>query len=644
MGRAEAIFRNSWFLGGLVAVASWDVVFLAPTPGNDGSWVVGLYLAARDGLHFGEELIFTYGPLGFLGPLAPLHGGIAVVADDGLAVLAFVYSAALHLALCVSLVWALRRWLHPAAAALFAFALLAGFPAMQRPFVLAAIWCLAALAPEPPRFARPLVIFGGGAFAAVESLIRLTTGPTILLICVATLASAPGRRRGLGGFALTYGGMLAALWFASGQALSNVPDFASGAFQIISGYSQAMADAESGLAWDLAVAAGALTVVALAAAAGASAAPGRRTAAAVAIGLPAFAAFKEGMVREDSPHLSILFATALGLALAIPWRRAWWPAAAPLAAGLAVLAAVPAAGFSLQRFDPMDHADRFTSELRTLFSGERRDQLVDRGKAFVTGFSGIDQITLALTRPETVHLDPSGASTIWAYGLQWRPLPVFQENSAYSSELDDRNVDFLLSEDGPERVLRGTPAATDPFSRAPLDDRNPTWNPPGVNLAFLCHFRSIRVTDAWQLMERGRDRCGEQQLLESVDSEYGETIQVPRARRGEAVIARIEGTEVSGLERLRSALFRARLRRLTVNGSATYRLVPGTADDGLILSVPPALDYPPPFALAPVRARTIELNGAEGELRIDFYALPLGGGSTPRKGSRRSAPVNSSTR
>jgi hypothetical protein len=645
MGRAEAILRNSWFLGGLVAVAAWNVVFLAPTPGNDGSWVVGLYLAAREGLRFGEELIFTYGPLGFLAPLAPEHGSVAVVADDSRAVLAFLYGATLHLALCASLVWALRRWLHPAAAVLVAFALVAGFPAMQRPYVLAAIWCLSLLASEPPAFTRPLVIFGGGAFAAIESLIRLTTGPVIAVMCVAALAAARRRRRGLGAFAATYAGVLALLWFASGQALSNVPEFVSGGFQIVTGYSQAMADAEPGLKWDLAVGAGALVVVVLAAAAVLSGAPGRRLAAAIAIGIPAFAAFKEGMVREDPPHLSILFATALGLALALPWRGGWRLGAAPLAVGLAVLAAVPAAGFSLQRFDPTDHADRFADGLDTVLSEQRRERLADDGRVIVTALSALDEATLRLLRGHSVHADPSGASVVWAYDLDWRPLPVFQENAAYTSYLDERNADFLVSGAGPERVLRGTPQVVDPFSQVPVDDRNPAWNPPAVNLAFLCSFRSLRATESWQVLARAPDRCGDPRLIRSVESGYGEPIEVPRAGRNEAVFARIEGVEVSGLERLRSALFRARVRELAINdGEGVYRLVPATADDELILSVPAGLDFPAPFALTPEPARTLELRGAGGELRIDFYALPLEPGSTPRKGSIRSAPVNSNTR
>jgi hypothetical protein len=623
--RFQSILIRPWVLGILVAAASWNVIFAPASPGNDGSWVVGLYMAASRGLHFGDQLIFTYGPLGFLSPLSPTFGGIAVVVDGGLAQLAFLYGTAIHLLLCVSLVWALRRTLNAALAALIAFAVVAAFPAIERPYVIAAVWCTAALAERGPPWAGRAVIFGGAALAATESLIRLTSGPAILAMCVIALLGRPGWRRELPPLLGTYVGILTALWFASGQALSNVPDFLAGAFQIVTGYSQAMASAQSGFKWDLAVLGGALAVAALAGAGFVSTAPRRRRIAAAAlIAVAAFAAFKEGMVREDEPHLSILFATALGLSLAVPWRSAWRAPAAGLALGLAALAfAVATPPVTARALNPIDHLDMVRSQFRYLFDSGRRDQLRELGRGLVTNAYALDPATLRLLRGHRVHVDPSGAALIWAYGLDWRPLPVFQENSAYTSALDRDNVEVLESPQGPDRVLRGTPAAIDPGSERVIDGRFGAWNPPGVSLSMLCRLRSLRVTPSWQVLEPEPDRCGEARAIGSVSTAYGEPVRVPAAGPDEAVFARIHGAGVSGLERVRSALFRARFRFAVLNGGQrTYRLVPGTATDGLILSVPPRLDYPAPFALSP-GARTLELTGAGGSLRIDFYAVAL---------------------
>ena len=629
MARARTTVSNTWLLGGLVAVASWNVVFARPLPGNDSSWAVGLYMAAEDGLRFGEELIFTYGPLGFLSPLSPSFGGVAITAGGDLSQLAFLYSAAIHFLLCVSLIWALRRHLHFAAAALIVFVAVAGFPAIQRPYVLAAVWCLALLSEQPTPLARRLVIFGGGGLAALESLLRISTGPAILAMCVIALATQETRRRDLGSFAASFIGALAVLWFAAGQTLGNVPDYLSGSIQIVTGYSQAMASAPAGANWDLAALVGGASVIVLAAGAFASTAPRRRQlAAALVSGVAAFAVYKEGVVREDEPHLGILFATALALSLAIPWWRAWRLAGPAVAATLAVLAAVTATPAPEARsFDPIDHADLFGSQLKVLASSERRDQLAESGREVITGLSLLDPEIVRMLRGRSVHVDPSGAAVIWAYGFDWRPLPVFQENSAYTSALDEENVEFLTSPEGPERVLRGVPSAIEPLSSGAgtIDGRNPAWNPPGVAVAMLCRLRPLLTTPLWQLLGPAPDRCGAERPLGTVEADYGERVEVPRGRPGEAVLARIHGAEVSGLERLRALLFRARFRFVEVNdGEARYRLVPGTADDGLIMRVPPRLDFPAPFALSS-GVSSLELTGASGELSFEFYALPLAG-------------------
>src|SRR5689334_3408739 len=55
-------------------VLSWSATSTSVSIGPDPSWAAALHLAALDGLHFGSDLIFTYGPLGWLGYPAPIYG------------------------------------------------------------------------------------------------------------------------------------------------------------------------------------------------------------------------------------------------------------------------------------------------------------------------------------------------------------------------------------------------------------------------------------------------------------------------------------------------------------------------------------------------------------------------------------------
>lgn len=162
-------------------------------------------MATHSGLHFGSEVIWTYGPLGFLAQPS--------IAYRTLGVISFLYQSALLVALCVSLVAAIRRTFNLAVAVVLAYVTVAALPGIETPIALAAIWCLAALAPEPPSYARHVVAFGGGALGAINCLVKLTVGPAILLMCAAALVALPTRLRDLLRLAATALTTFAVLWF-----------------------------------------------------------------------------------------------------------------------------------------------------------------------------------------------------------------------------------------------------------------------------------------------------------------------------------------------------------------------------------------------------------------------------------------------
>ena len=88
-------------IGSAIAVVTWPVADAPVKIGVDTSWIVGLHLAARQGLQFGQDIAFTFGPLGFLGWPEPY------VAWTSAAALAFV--AAIHLAACLTFLHLVRQ-------------------------------------------------------------------------------------------------------------------------------------------------------------------------------------------------------------------------------------------------------------------------------------------------------------------------------------------------------------------------------------------------------------------------------------------------------------------------------------------------------------------------------------------------------
>jgi hypothetical protein len=222
-----------------------------------------------------------------------------------------------------------------------------------------------------------------------------------------------------------------------------------------------------------------------------------------------------------------------------------------------------------------------------------------------------------------VHVDPYEASVAWALGLDWKPLPVFQDYLAFTSTLDAKNADALRSQAGPELILR----RLDPNA---IDSRLAAFNPPAANVQTLCNYKPELVRGEWMLLHKSPDRCGAEQPLGETKSRFGKVIQVPSAPPGSLVTASIHGVGVAGLERVRAQLFRAKPRFITLvpaagsTTSGTFRLVPGTAGDGLIMSAPNDADYPAPFTVAPgAGAFIVTSPGLQGPIQVDFHSIPI---------------------
>lgn len=609
------VLSSSCFLGLLVAIATWSVVFTPPFVGLDPSWTAGLYIAAHRGLQFGTQVVFTYGPLGFLVQPWMWYSGLAAIA--------FVYQSVLHVLLCVSLVWALRRTLHPILAMLGTFLVLVTMSELDVAVVLSAIWCLALLAPGPPTYTARIVAVGGGVLGATETLIYPRSGLLVLVMCLVALLGGE-RRRELLIFVGVAIAALVALWFAAGQGVTNFPSFVSRSFQIVSGYSDAMgvqAVPSSYRIWSIV---GALALIAGVVVTSAPRRP--RWAALVLAAIAAFVLFKEANVRAEIGHTNIFFATAGGMFAALAYAGRRWLAVAVLAIVIAINIHLDSVAATHVTYNPITYARRASDQVRLLFDPARRDLetylffLIEMTKQY-----NLPPSLLALVKGHPVQIDPEEVAALWAYGLasQWVPGPVLQDYSAYTSELDQLEAHQLSSAGAPERILRwSVPQARASYPQTSIDGRLVAWDPPAKNLAMLCHFKPLATENGWEVLGRVPNRCGAARLIGSTQSSFGKTVAVPSAVAGGVVFARIYGAGVTGLERARALLFRARFRYVVVNGGRAYRLVPDTAEDGLLMDAAPGTDYPLPFSLAP-GARTIKLVGSSGPLRIDFYEMSV---------------------
>ncbi|HET6997834.1 MAG TPA: hypothetical protein VFI03_04530 [Solirubrobacterales bacterium] len=590
-----------------------------PSVGLDSSWNGGLSMAIHDGLQWGSDIVFTYGPLGFM-------NGQGLWYPD-LGIFAFAYLSSLFVTFCITLVWALRRLVGPLPAVAIAFLIVTVLPLVEEAIVVALLLSMRALEGERSERVIYAIVGAGATFAAVEVLIKFSAGPVIAAFFLIALIGLRARWWQIAAYLGLLGLEVLALWLITGQSLGEVPNFLRNTYEIISGFSAAMVTTTDVPPWQVTVATIAAACVAVALVLAST--QGRyRDARACWCGialmaLAAFTVFKEGVVRTDAGHLSLFFSTACILWIAIPWARERWYW---LLAGIAVIVAI---GWPVRptgqtnNFDVIANVKHAADQVRTLASSSRRHELIDSGRAAMELIYQLEPEALAALRGHTVTVEPWEIGAAWAYDLDWRPLPVFQNYSAYTARLDQINSEALLSPDGPERILRENVGVVYPeFPTRGIDGRFPGWDPPEQARTALCNFAIVHASERWQVLARTPDRCGRSRPLGSVEASPGETVDVPAPGPGEVVWARVDGVEVGGLERLLAFLSHARTRHAILNGQRSYRLIPGTAADGLMLRSSNGIGGKGAFAQIP-QARTIAITGVDDQLRFTFFAMPV---------------------
>jgi hypothetical protein len=583
--------------------------------GLDPSWRVGLELAAARHLDFGTEIVFTYGPLGFL--------FLPHLVVTWVSVLAFVYTMASGFLLAGTLLYSALKSFHPLIAVPLAYVL--AWAPIDRGSVLAVcllVWSVHALQgairPELISWLAPL----GAAIAGFEMLIKLHVGAISLgIVLVATWLTSPSRLRAVATASAAGVVTVVVLFAATGNSLTGLPDWIKSAREVTSGYSASAALEQPGLEWHyLAAAALPMTIGLLMWSQTAVLGRVRQAAAVSFFAIFAFAAFKLGFVRHAGQHPQFFFASVAIASLAARWsgRARWGVLATSLIALVIAFDLSQTTARSLIDLEPRLNA--VASQVRTLTTDSRRATLIQAGKQSIRDQLQVEPQVLRHLVGRTVHVAPYEASAVWGYELRWRPVPAFQHYIAsMSAALDQRNADFLTSSRAPQRVLRmrGTVG---------LDNTYTPFEAPETFFTIMCRYREVAASERWQALARDTARCGPSRLIATEPLRNGELIPVPAAPHpNDLVYARLTLAPSIG-SRLRDFFFKpTHLPSVTLDEAITYRYTSATAADAHVLRVPQSLGYTLHFDGA-LQTKTLRFAHLDNPSRIDFYAASVARG------------------
>jgi hypothetical protein len=584
----HAVLVN-WLL--YLAVAYVALISLPDAPrsygtGLDPSWILGLNLAHAQGLIAGRDIVFTYGPLGYL--LYPEPAG-------GASVLALIFRLGIHFAFVAGLCRLV--WVMQSNAAAFWTVVILGLGAVLEPlpeenqFILAiTVLALLTLADRSQKRYAELLLLGFAAGFGL--LVKLNQGIEAGVIFLAVWAAVgfqekpltvSVRRRFL--LALCILPLSLILLFAvSTGSLLGLGSYLRYAWETVSGYSEAMELA--GPLWQAALAsasiAAAFASVLLVADDLRSLMPGFAPAL-----FAAFFTFKHAIVRQGvghAPSFQVKFAVALLflLVLARPARDR------RLILVMQLFSLVVGYAIVTESHPGFDSDFRAHLQLRKMYASA---EALWHWRATWAGLATANQnrrsgLRLPASFQQiigrgTVDAIPWEVDQIEANGWKWRPRPAFQSYSAYTPALDQLNAGFLEGDRAADFVV---------LNFATIDGRHPFLETPLSWRALLDRY-DLKLAGDWLLLQhRKTSRYEPPVSIGTSMAHWDEDVLVPRhdglllisphmrpSLRGKAISVLFRSTPVY-MEATLNTGKRERWRSVPANLSAGFLIHPFPQD------------------------------------------------------------------
>jgi len=475
------------------------LTFPSAPPDNSVDSSLGRVLsyAHQHDLQFGPELVFTYGPLGFLMffYFSPDSAGLHMATDVALCLLTAV-------GLCL-LAWRLRplwRW-----SLLLMFAWIASNVSTRADLLIQTgllCWGLLGFVESGRRL--PLVVLAFTVLAIFSALAKtsfLFVVPVTVILLGCDLALR-GRWQLAAGALGGFGAGLVFGWMGSGQAVANLGTFLAHGLAIVSAYNGA-------LGWEsplvlrnvglvLAPAVLAMIILRIAPAVGSDDDP-RPGSRALLLGWLlwlSFAVWKYGCVRSGREVFFLGFICVLALALEVlPCRHRparWW--ARGLAMGICSVSLVTMQMFSFAGWPQslqvparaigrnlgwLLYPAEYRRQMTEVIEANRHEAQLPRCRELIGGAS----------------VDVFGQCQAYALhnALNYHPRPVFQSYVACSRPLMQLNEQFYLSKTAPEFVL---------FRLQPLDRKFPPLEDGLVLRTLLANYQPLTTEHPFVLLKR----------------------------------------------------------------------------------------------------------------------------------------------
>lgn len=496
MATSRIVTVGLWCLLGVVLILT--VVPIAPempVPGLDPSWRFGMAEAVAQGLVFGREVIFTFGPYA---------GAFTLIYHPDIFHLSLIAAGLVSISILVS-VWLLIRAQTNQTRILVA--VLLAFVASDLEHDAAfffIIWLtLAALAMGRAEDMTLRNVMGSALICAVLPLIKISFVP-LVAVCVLFAVIRLARQGGAvpaAGFVGIQAVLFVALWVVSGQPVDAIAPYVTNGLEIVKGYTAAMSlkDGNTPIMRFVVTGVWLIGVIYLLT-------PGtkwQKLALCFATFCVLFIVNKAAFVRHDG-HAVISVTTIFAMTLVV-WAMGRWRS---IFAGVLLLFTFGNFEGQQGRYDGADqglvtrlfHPARAVVENPLAFQSGKLQQAFAQSVAELAAPFGTD--TRSWGRADLLSYDQGN---LIATEAEWAPRPILQSYSAYTPKLAMLNAGHFAQADRPDTVL---------LALTPIDGRYPTSEDgPAVARILAGYAPADRVDDYLVLRRNDRADVSENDVL-----------------------------------------------------------------------------------------------------------------------------------
>lgn len=584
----------------LVAIAAGILVVLLQVKIGDGfgdtldaGWGEVLNWGISHGAQWGKELVFTYGPLGFLTPDIPF--------DPATYWPTLILQHLFAVATACLVVVNLRRLPLISGLSFLIATIVMGWN-WSSSAALIIVYPLAILPLErvtrrdtPASLSTHIVVAALAAYAALLPLIKFSVFPLwIAWLPLGTFILWRSRARPL---VVTFlsASLLAptVAWLACGQHLANLPAFVATSWQEAVQYGAAMqANPAEHLVDQVALGAAFFGMVCAVGLAWLERPSMRRVAVCIMFAITIALAYRAGATRPDGGHLGILWSvvawcTTLLAGLMYARLPAPRPRQAAMAFVLALLALTPEWLSGL--YPPFTLQQVYWGQYAAAYVKLRVNQLLSPRQTYQRKIAqwSADRKKLAVPKiARTIRHDPvdvlmDAQSVLLANDFNYTPRPVFQSYSAYSGKLARLNAAFFEGEHAPAWVM---------LRWSTIDDHYPTSDDPLALVRILQTYRPVLSDGTFLLFRRTAANAADTAVASgepyAVDLKFGTFNAIPPAPSG-TWFAKVD-VRLTFFGKLRSLIYREpklRIEVKTKDGTTRlYSLVRAIARSGFMLS------------------------------------------------------------